>query len=115
MKSIEIISNIQLLEQAISEGKQVSFKYQGGKDTEATPRQVHAWMVANRKDTDYLIGHQEIGGTGYAIRQYKVESLEDLEITDVNMSEFPTQDSDPSKWDKILVETTERTVAPVKE
>ncbi len=80
----------------------------GSKETEATTRQGHAWVVANRTDTDYLIGHQEISGTGYAIRQYKVASLEDLKITDLDMSEFPTKDSDPSKWDKILVETTQR-------
>jgi len=102
------VTNIELIEQAIIEGKQISFKYKGGKDTKATLRQVHAWVVANRKDTTYLIGHQETGGSGYAIRQYKLELLEDLKITDVKMSEFPNSDSDPAKWDSILVETKGR-------
>lgn len=102
------MTNIELIEQAIIEGKQISFKYKGGKDTKATLRQVHAWVVANRKDTTYLIGHQETGGSGYAIRQYKLDLLEDLKITDVKMSEFPNSDSDPDKWDNILVETKGR-------
>ncbi len=99
------MNNIDILKIAISEGKQVSFDYQSSKDMEASPRQVHAWMVAERKDTTYLIGHQGSGGTGYAIRQYKVDGMKNLKTVNTLLTEFPDNPGDPKKWDKILVET----------
>ena len=107
------MSNIELIEQAITEGKQISFDYQGGKDTEASPRMLHAWMLAERKEMIYLIGHQGAGGSGYAIRQYKLDGLLNLKIEETDASEFPDKAGDPAKWDKIIVETAGR--APEKE
>lgn len=106
------MNNIELIEQAINDGKQISFDYQSGKDTKSTPRTLHAWMIAERKETAYLIGHQGSGGSGYAIRQYKLDGLENLKVTDAIMSEFPDKAGDPAKWDKIIVETASR--APEK-
>lgn len=107
------MSNIELIEQAINDGKQISFDYKSGKDTKATLRQLHAWMVAERKGTTYLIGHQGAGGSGYAIRQYKLDGLQNVKIEEADASEFPDKAGDPAKWDKIIVETAGR--APEKE
>ncbi len=107
------MSNIELIEQAINTGKQISFDYQSGKDTEASLRMLHAWILAERNGTTYLIGHQGRGGSGYAIRQYKLEGLQNLKIEEADMSEFPDKAGDPAKWDKIIVETAGR--APEKE
>jgi predicted DNA-binding transcriptional regulator YafY len=107
------MNNIELIEQAINDGKQISFDYQSGKDTEASLRRLHAWMLAERKDTTYLIGHQGAGGSGYAIRQYKLDGLQNLKIEEADASEFPDKAGDPAKWDKIIVETAGR--APIKE
>jgi len=109
------MNNIDLLEQAIKNTNRITFDYQGGKDTEATPRMLHAWMVAERGGTTYLIGHQGAGGSGYAIRQYKVDGLQNLKIVDEDITELPSKDGDPSKWDKILVETTLRSPETIKE
>lgn len=92
--------------EAIQNSKVIEFDYQGSKDDSATKRIVHGWVIANRNDTSYLIGYQETGGTGRAIRQYKLCDVQNPVISEKDMTEFPEVAANPEKWDNILVEAT---------
>ncbi len=92
--------------EAIQNSKMIEFDYQGSKDTSPSKRIVHGWVIATRNKTDYLIGFQETGGTGYAIRQYKMCDIQNPIVSNKDMTEFPSVAANPEKWDNILVEAT---------
>jgi len=99
-----VVKKSDIIATAILEGFLIEFDYQSSKDPKPTKRIVNGWLLANRKNTDYLIGHQNEGGTGYAIRTYKLDTIENLKITDKKMDHLPEKAADPKKWDTILAE-----------
>ena len=98
------INKLGVIEKAILEKKLIKFGYQGSKDNAPSDRLVHGWVVASRGAIEYLIGWQETGGSGYAIRQYKISEIIDPSISDQEMTHFPEKAANPEKWDNILIE-----------
>lgn len=88
---------------AIRQGKRIFFEYESSSDPFPTTREVDPWIVAIRQNGQaYMFGFQHEGGTEYKPRQYIVDKMDDVRIVDTDMTEFPDQPADPSKWVHII-------------